>query len=62
MIIPYNEIKKILKGCYIDDGEQILVKHSVYKGEREFAFVLLEQCMGLLSRDFINDKFIVQYL
>ncbi|MCI9414531.1 MAG: hypothetical protein HFJ79_05050 [Clostridiales bacterium] len=62
MIIPYNEIKEILKGSYIDDGEDILVKHSVYKGEREFAFVLIEKCMGLLSKEPVNDKLIVQYL
>lgn len=62
MIIPYSEIKEIIKGCYIDDGEEILVKHSVYKGEREFALVLIERCMGLLRKEPINDRFIVQYL
>ena len=62
MIIPYSEIQEILKGSYINDGEEILVKHSVYKGEREFALVLIEQCMGLLSAEPINDRFIVQYL
>ena len=62
MIISYNEIREILKGSYIDDGEEILVKHSVYKGEREFALVLIERCMGLLSKEPINDRFIVQYL
>lgn len=62
MIITYNEIQEILRGSYIDDGEEILVKHSVHKGEREFALVLLERCMGLLSKEHINDKFIVQYL
>lgn len=62
MIIPYNEIKELLKGCYIDDGDKIFVKHSVYNGEREFALVLLEQCIGLLSRDSVNDYFVVQYL
>lgn len=62
MIIPYSEIQEILKGSYINDGEEILVKHSVYRGEREFALVLIERCMGLLSQETINDKFIVQYL
>ena len=62
MIIPYSEIQEILKGSYIDDGEEILVKHCVYKGEREFALVLIERCMGLLSKETINDRFIVQYL
>lgn len=62
MIIPYSEIQQILNGCYIDDGEEILVKHSVYKGEREFAIALIERCMGLLSKEPVNDKFIVQYL
>lgn len=62
MIIPYNEIQEILKESYIDDGEEIIGKHSVFNGERAFAFVLLEQCMGLLSRETINDKFIVKYL
>ena len=62
MIIPYSEIQEILKGSYISDGEDILVKHSVYRGEREFALVLIERCMGLLSQETINDKFIVQYL
>lgn len=61
MIIPYNEIHEILNGSYIDYGEEIF-KHSAFNGEREFALVLIERCMGLLSRDVINDKFIVQYL
>ena len=26
MIIPYNEIQEILKGLYIDDEEEILVR------------------------------------
>ena len=62
MIITYKEIHEILNGSYIDDGEEILTKHSAFNGEREFALVLIEQCMGLLSREVINDKFIVQYL
>lgn len=62
MIIPYSEIQEILKESYINNGEDILVKHSVYGGEREFALVLIERCMGLLSQETINDKFIVQYL
>lgn len=62
MIIPYSEIQEIIKGCYRCDGEEVLVKHSIYKGEREFALVLIEKCMGLLSKEPINDKFIVQYL
>lgn len=62
MILPYNEIKEILKGCYIDDGDEIFVIHSIYKGEREYALVLLEKCIGLLSRSNINDRFIIQYL
>lgn len=62
MIIPYSEIQEILNGSYIDNGEEILVKHSVYKGEREFALVLIEQCMCLLNRQDVNDKFIIQYL
>ncbi len=28
MIIPYSEIQEILNGSYIDNGEEILVKHS----------------------------------
>lgn len=62
MIIPYSEIQKILRESYIDVGDEILVKHSVYNGEREFALVLIERCMGLLSKDPVNDRFIVQYL
>lgn len=62
MIIPYSEIQEILNESYIDSGEEILVKHSVYKGEREFALVLIEQCMCLLNRQDVNDKFIIQYL
>ena len=55
MIIPYSEIHEILNGSYIDDGEEILTKHSAFNGEREFALVLIEQCMGLLSREVINE-------
>ena len=62
MIIPYSEIREILKGSYIDDGDEILVRHSVHNGEREFALVLIEKCMGLLNRTPINDKYIIQYL
>lgn len=62
MIIPYSEIQEILKDCYVNDGEKLRVKHPVYNGEREFAIAQIEMCMGLLSKDPINDKFIVQYL
>lgn len=62
MIIPYSEIKELSNGCYIDVGDEILVKHSVYTGERDFALVLIEKCLGLLGREEINDNFIVQYL
>lgn len=50
IIIPYSEIQETLKGSYIDDGKEILVKHSIYKGEREFALALIERCMGLLNK------------
>ena len=62
MIIPYSEIQEILKDCYVNDGKKLWVKHSVYNGEREFAIAQIEMCMGLLSEEPINDKFIVQYL
>lgn len=62
MIITYNEIQEIIKNCYHYNGNELIVKHSVYNGEREFALALLENCMGLLSDDEINDKFIIQYL
>lgn len=62
IIIPFQEIQELTKGCYIDDGDEILVKHSVFEGEKAFALVLIEKCIGLLSRNSINDKFIVQYL
>lgn len=62
IIIPLQEIKELIKGCYIDDGEEILVKHSVYEGEREFALVLIEKCLGLLSRNTVNDNYVIQYL
>ena len=62
MIIPYSEIQEILNGSYTDNGEEILVKHSVYNGEREFALVLIAQCMCLLNRPNVNDKFVIQYL
>ena len=45
VIIPYSEIHEILNGSYIDDGEEILTKHSAFNSEREFALVLIEQCM-----------------
>lgn len=25
MIIPFNEIKELTRGCYIDDGEEIMM-------------------------------------
>ena len=62
MIIPYNEIKELSKNCYVDYGDEICVCHSAEDGEREFALMLIAKCLGLLSRESINDKFIVQYL
>lgn len=62
IIIPFQEIKELTKECYIDKGEEILVKDSVFEGEKAFALVLIEKCIGLLNRNSINDKFIVQYL
>lgn len=62
IIIPFQEIQELTRGCYIDDGDEILVKHSVLEGEKAFALVLIEKCIGLLTRSSINDKFIVQYM
>lgn len=62
IIIPFQEINELTKGIYIDDGEEIFVKHSVLDGEKAFALVLIERCLGLLGRTQINDMFIVQYL
>lgn len=62
IIIPYSEIEELTKGCYIDDGDEIFIKHNVLDGEKAFAFVLIEKCLGLIQRENINDMFIVQYL
>lgn len=62
VIIPYQEIREITKDCYLDDGDEIWVKHDVCDGEKAFSLVLIEKCLGLLQRSEINDNFIIQYL
>ena len=42
MIMPYSEIHENLNGSYIDDGEEILTKHSAFNGEREFSLIFIE--------------------
>lgn len=61
-IITYSEITEYLKDCYTDTGEQIICKHGVFTGEKDFALCLIEQILGLLNRADKNDKFIIQYL
>ena len=62
IIIPHTEIKELTKNCYINDGEEILTAHNPIDGEKAFALVLIEKCIGLLKEDNINDELIVQYL
>ena len=61
LTITYNEIKERCRGLYWDDG-QIVTKHNVYKGEKEFAKCIIANILALLERDNIKDDFIISYL
>ncbi|MFL0270132.1 hypothetical protein [Candidatus Clostridium radicumherbarum] len=62
LIITESEIMEYTKKMFIDDGEIIIGKHNVFKGERDFALCMIEQTVGLLERTKINDEFVIQYL
>lgn len=61
-IITHSEIDNYIQGCYADNGENIIGKHGVFSGEKDFALCMIEQTLGLLNRAEKNDKFIIQYL
>lgn len=61
-IITESEIEEYTKKVFIDNGETIVGKHTVFNGEKDFTLCMIEQTLGLLEREEINDKFIIQYL
>jgi len=62
IIITESEIKEYTKKIFIDNAETIVGNHTVFNGDKDFALCMIEQALGLLERDEINDKFIIQYL
>lgn len=62
IIIAESEIKEYTKKIFIDNVETIVGNHTVFNGDKDFAHCMIEQTLGLLERDEINDKFIIQYL
>jgi len=62
VIITENEIIEYTKNMFSDDGKTIIGKHNVFSGEKEFALCMIEQTLGLLEREKINDKYVIQYL
>ena len=59
--ITEREIYEITKDIYMDYGDEIIGKHNPLEGEKSFALCIIEQILGLLSRDNKNDERIIIY-
>lgn len=64
LTITYREIEERCKEMYWEDWEdwEIVTKHSLYKGEKEFAMCMIANILALLEKESKNDNFIIQYL
>jgi hypothetical protein len=62
IIITESEIIEYTKKMFIDDGEIIRGKHGIFNGEKDYALCVIEQILGLLEREKINDEYVIQYL
>ena len=62
IIISESEIEEYTKNIFQDYGNKIVGKHEVTKGEKAFVLCTIEQCLGLLEREDIDDARIIYYL
>lgn len=61
MIITEREIDEYTRKIYQDNGNDIIGKHSPINGEKDFVLCMIEQVLGLLDREKINDARVITY-
>lgn len=62
IIISNLEIEEYTRDIFRDNGKQISTKHNVFNGEKDFTLCIIEQTLGLLKREKIDDERIIYYL
>lgn len=61
IIITEREIKEYTHKMYYDYDDEIAGKHSPINGEKDFVLCMIEQVMGLLNRQKIDDAKVITY-
>ena len=61
MIITEREIEEYTRNIYYDHGDEIIGKHSPISGEKDFVLCVIEQVIGLLKRQNIDDGKVITY-
>lgn len=61
MIIPEREIEEYTRNMYYDYGDEIVGKHSPISGEKDFVLCMIEQVIGLLNCQNIDDGKVITY-
>jgi hypothetical protein len=61
VIITQNEISEHIKDMYTDTKREIICKHDPLKGEKDFVLCIIEQSVGLLERNEVDDQKIIIY-
>lgn len=61
LVITDSEIREIMKDAFSVSGNQIYGKHGCFNGEKDFVLCEIEQIMGLLEQDKIDDEKVIIY-
>lgn len=61
LVITSSEINELTKNAYSVSENQIYGKHGCFNGEKDFALCEIEQIMGLLEKEEIDDEKVIIY-
>ena len=61
LVITDSEIEELTKDAYSVSGNQIYGKHGCFSGEKDFVLCEIEQIMGLLEKEEIDDEKVIIY-
>lgn len=56
IIITESEIEEYTKNIFYNCRDEIIGKHNPTHGEKDFVLCMIEQCLGLLEREKIDDQ------
>lgn len=61
VIITEREIEEYTRIMFYDDADEIVGKHSPINGEKDFVLCMIEQVLGLIEREAIDDARVITY-